>query len=79
MRTATAIKKSVRRRRRCGSRHRVRFGRRSQFVDPNANQEEAGTPPPGTFTPVDAGTSDGNTSLQAAHVRDREGQLRSRR
>jgi hypothetical protein len=33
----------------------------SQFVDPNANQDEAGTPPPpGTFTPVDAGTSDGS-------------------
>ncbi len=42
----------------CGS------GDDSQFVDPTANQEEAGTPPPGTFTPVDAGSSDGGTSCK---------------
>ena len=38
----------------CGS------GAESEFVDPNANQDEGGTTPPpaGTFTPVEAGAPD---------------------
>ena len=36
----------------------------SQFVDPNANHEEAGTPPPGIFTPVEAGGSEGGASCK---------------
>ena len=38
----------------CGS------GSDSEFVDPNAGLDLEAGPPPGTFTPVDAGKADGS-------------------